>query len=130
MTGSLPLEIVLPVIALLLWGAFVVRVYRKVSRDGAWLVGFFYLIADVGASLLLWKPIGLVASLTFGVLFAAMPWLATGFKPEFMIDPKELYPEDKITKVIRSRTGRSQLIGLGTVFLEIFLVIRLAANFS
>lgn len=129
MVSPLLLEIALPIIVLLLWGALVVRIHRTVSRNGAWLVGIFYLIAIVGAALLLFGFIGLVTGLTFATLFAAMPWLATGFKPEFMIDPKQLYPAKEITDAIRARTTRSQLIGCAILVADLFLAVFLTRNY-
>lgn len=40
---------------------------------------------------------------------AVLPWLATNFKPELMIDPDEIYDEDEITEEQKDLTSKYQM---------------------
>jgi hypothetical protein len=97
------------VVAVAVWSCLLVRYYLKVPRTK---VRVILLIAALtpwtgfAAAVAKGLPVGLSAWLI--AIAAAIPWLATGFKPELMIDAKYVHSEDA-TEEQQDQIDRYQL---------------------
>jgi uncharacterized membrane protein len=104
-------QTILALVVVLLWGGLALRVLLKLPRAKRWGVASMYLGAPVVALLgdAFASPDTALGVQGLIALVGVSIWLGSWFKPELMIDPKEVYDEEQITELIKKQAGRRQI---------------------
>ncbi|MFI6098128.1 hypothetical protein ACIA8G_21420 [Lentzea sp. NPDC051213] len=99
------------------WGALLVRYYLKVPKGRVRLVLLLAgLTPWVAFTVAVVKGFSVPMSAWIIAVAAAIPWLATGFKPELMIDAKYIYGEEA-TEEQQDAIDKYQFRAIGLIVL-------------